>query len=323
MKKIIPYLSAFILSLLVLPGAVSAYEYGTFPTEANGDFIVGPTKAEIVVAPGETKTHRLTVKSRIDGEQKFELQVKDFVASDNLEEVIQFVDRDSGINPYFLSDYISTEITDFSLGLGESIAFDVTVSAPIDAEPGGRYGAIIIRALPEDTSIDGSGVRFYSEIAPLLLVRIEGELEEYGYIENFTVNDKTKGVFTKKPLRFSTFFKNEGNVHLIPYGQIVLSNMVGKEIASVPIDAHFSLPDSTRLRSFDWPGKEQKHFLIGRYKAELQMYPGYRDIPEIATLHFWYIPLRAVAIFLIVVFVLSFIHSYLKRNYHRVSKKEN
>ena len=303
---------------LMLPSAVGAYEFGTFATEPNGDFIVGPAKTEIVVAPGETKTHKITVKSRIDGDQNFRVYVRDFVGSSNPSEVISFVDENSGINPYFLSDYLSVEINAFTLGLGESLSFDVTISVPEDAEPGGRYGAVLVSALPDASQPDGAGVSFFTEIGSLLLVRVDGDLDEFGYIEDFTVNGKKKGIFFQRPLKFETFFRNAGNVHLIPYGQIVVSNTAGREVSAIPIDAHFSLPDSVRLRSFDWPAEDEKIFLIGRYTAELQMYPGYRDVPEVVSITFWYIPIWFVLAFIAFVFLLSLIHSYFNRRYRRV-----
>ncbi len=319
MIKKLSYLVFVIFLFLGLPSFVSAYEYSTFVTEANGDFIVGPAKSEIVLAPGETKTQRITIKSRIDGEQKFRIFARDFVGSDNPEEIVRFIEDGSGISPYPLSEYISVELNEFSLDLGETLTFDVTISVPKDAEPGGRYGAIVISATPEVTAEGGVGVQFYSEIGALLLVRIDGEVDEFGFVEDFTLNDKKGGVFFKKPLLLKTFFRNAGNVHLIPYGQIVISNMFGREVGVIPIDAYFALPDAVRLRSFSWPDKQDKSFLIGRYTAELQMYPGYRDIPEIVQLRFWYLPIYAILIFVGVIFLVMVIRAYFLKNYRRVN----
>lgn len=321
--KAINKIKIFCVSLLAMgaffanPDVVLAVDYGTFGGEANGSFIVGPAKYEMLLAPGETKTHRMTVKSGVDGNQNFKVLFRDFVASENIEEVVRFVDAGVENSPYSLSEYLNVEISEFSLSLRDTITFDVTVTAPGDAAPGGRYGAVIISAQPDVREGPGAGIQFYSEIASLLLVRIEGEIDEFGFVDDFTVNDGYGGFFAKQPLTFKTFFRNSGNVHLVPYGQIVIKNMFGKKIASLPIDANFALPDSVRLFTSVWPDKDSRPFLFGRYTAELQMYPGYRDIPEMAQLRFWYLPISMILVFLGCVFLLSLVSSYLKRNYQR------
>lgn len=316
------------MGLLFLPSLVpqvaDAVEYGTFVTEANGDFIVSPTKTAITVPPGETVTRQITVRSRIPGQQNFRVIAKDFVASDNPSEVVKFLENSDRTSPYSLTDNISVEINEFSLGLGETITFDVIISAPIEAAPGGRYGAIVISAIPDQDAIRrGAGVAFYTEIGSLLLVRIDGTVDEYGYVDQFTVNGEADGgVFFKKPLNLEVLFRNEGNVHLIPSGQITINNMFGNPVDAIGIDAYFALPDSVRYRSFLWPGKDQNFFLIGRYTAELEMYLESRDVPEVHTVTFWYIPIWAILIFLGLVFLVSFLHTYFKRNFTRRKKED-
>ena len=317
------FIGGLLLSLAVIaPQLAGAVEYGRFTTEANGDFIVGPTKSNLVVAPGETVTQQITVRSRVAGEQQFAITAKDFTASENLEEVVSFVDATDRRGPYSLTDYISVELNEFSLSLGDTITFDVTISVPPDAEPGGRYGAIVITALPDPaSSAAGAGVSFATEVGALLLVRVDGPVDEYGYVDRFTVNGEEGGVFFEKPLNFEVLFQNEGNVHLIPSGQIMVRNMFGNPVDAIGIDAYFALPDAVRYRSFLWPGRDQKLFLIGRYTAELELYPGYREIPEVHTISFWYFPIWTILAFVGVVLVLSFVHTYFKRNYTKRSRE--
>lgn len=324
MKKYGILVIGLLMLVSFLAPVAHAAEYGTFFTEANGDFIVSPTKTTITVAPGETITRQITVRSRIDGQQNFRVTAKDFVASDNPDEVVRFLENSDRTSPYSLSDNISVELNEFSLGLGETVTFDVVVSAPAEAAPGGRYGAIVITALPDEAAIRrGAGVAFYTEVGSLLLVRIDGAVDEYGYVDQFTVNGETDGgVFFKKPLNFEVLFRNEGNVHLIPSGQITINNMFGNPVDAIGIDAYFALPDSVRYRSFLWPGKDQNFFLIGRYTAELEMYLESRDVPEVHTVTFWYIPIWAILIFLGVVLAVSFLHTYFKRNFTRRKKED-
>src|SRR5665811_1832856 len=77
--------------------------------------------------------------------------------------------------------------------------------------------------------------------------------------EDFKLIGPEKIFYNEKPDGFEIAFKNTGNVHLVPYGTITIKNMFGKVIQTLPVDAYFVLPDSTRYREIMWT----KDFSIG------------------------------------------------------------
>jgi len=104
-------------------------------------------------------------------------------------------------------------------------------------------------------------------------------------------------------MSFELRFENKGNVHLLPRGEIVITNMWGKQRGVIPInqDSNFGnvLPDSIRLFEFTWKG-EASLLDIGRYKADLTL--GYGTEQKKFTTRgtaFWVIPLKPVLIFVI------------------------
>ena len=94
--------------------------------------------------------------------------------------------------------------------------------------------------------------------------------------------------------------KNNGNVHEQPVGQIVITNMFGKKVASLNMNLppRNILPDS--IRRFESPLDKSvigDKRLFGRYKAELKITYGKDNKQQINdTLYFWVIPYRMIAI---------------------------
>jgi hypothetical protein len=105
----------------------------------------------------------------------------------------------------------------------------------------------------------------------------------------------------------------------VHFGEISITNMLGREVARLPIDAFFSLPDALRYREVLWPDS----FAIGRYKAKIDLYQGFGDVEQ--SLHakeivLWIFPWQIVlpAVFLVVFLVWAV--RYLKKNF-RLTRK--
>jgi len=310
-KKI---LSLGILFLLIFSFKETlAFEKSKMDITPLNDFVVEPGKTEIFVNPGETVTRNITITNRIDKTVKFKLTTEDMTGTSDPQSPIKLLGDESG--PYSLKNFIEPEISEFSLELGERIVIPVKVSIPIDAEPRGYYGALIVSNEPEvlggEQSKETEGkARLVSRIGSLFLLRINGEGLESGSLEDFKLIGPDKPFYEKRPSGFEILFKNTGNVHLVPHGKIIIKNILGKDVGMVPVDAYFSLPDSIRYREVLW----QEGSGLGRYTANLSLYPGYGNDNEEASLAFWIIPWKILAItFVGLVLLISFIYYVLTR----------
>ena len=81
-SKIVVALS-LIVTVFVPVSASAAYKVENIDV-ANAqyqDFVVGPGKVEIEIAPGESKTSLITVSNRTGGKKSFHLEVEDFTGS--------------------------------------------------------------------------------------------------------------------------------------------------------------------------------------------------------------------------------------------------
>lgn len=300
---------ALIFSFSSLAYAVSVSKLNI---EEQNDFVVEPGKTEIFVNPGESVTKSIFITNRIGKNVKFKLTTEDLVGTNDPLSPIKLLGDERG--PYSLKDFIKPEITEFTLGLGERISIPVVVSVPIDAEPRGYYGALIVSNEPdvlsnEDTNKQGQA-RLISRIGALFLLRINGEGKESGSLEDFKIIGPSKAFYENRPKGFEIAFKNNGNVHLVPHGKIMIRNILGKNVGEIPVDAYFSLPDSVRYREVLW-GEGTG---LGRYTANLSLFPGYGNDNQEASISFWIIPWKILAItFAGLIVLISFVYYILTR----------
>jgi len=298
----------FILGIFIFPSSSFAYTRTKLIITAQNDFVVEPGKTEIFINPGETVTKNITITNRIDKTVKFKLTTEDMTGTDDPQSPIQLLGDERG--PYSLKDLIIPEINEFSLEFGERIVIPVTVSAPVDSEPRGYYGALIVSNEPEvmggEQSRETEGkARLISRIGSLFLLRINGEGKELGSLEEFKIIGPDKSFYENRPNGFEISFKNSGNVHLVPHGMITIKNILGKEIDKIPVDAYFSLPNSIRFREVLWSEGSG----LGRYTANLSLYPGYGNINEETSIAFWIIPWKIlVAVFVGLAILVSIIY---------------
>ena len=302
-----------IFGVLILGAFYSAIEAYAFQKTnmdipAQNDFVVEPGKTEIFLNPGESVIKNITITNRIGKNIKFKLTAEDMMGTDDPQSPIKLLGDERG--PYSLKNFIEPEISEFSLNLGDRITIPVKVSVPIDAEPRGYYGALIVsnepEVLSEEQSKETEGkARLVSRIGSLFLLRINGEGKESGSLEDFKIIGPSKTFYENRPKGFEILFKNDGNVHLVPYGKIIIKNILGKDVGMIPVDAYFSLPDSIRYREVLW----SQGTGLGRYTANLSLYNGYGNENTEASVAFWIIPWKILLVtFLGLIMVISLIY---------------
>lgn len=257
-----------------------------------GDFVVGPGKVELPLNPGESRTIEMTVTNRLGDTRVFNLEVEDAAGSDDLSRPIVLLGDDRG--PYTLKDYISFPETSFVLEPGVRARIPVTITLPEDAEPGGRYGSVLVTttSVPSDDRLASEArpsSAIVTRIGTLFFITTPGEVEVEGQLEDFTTVPNKK-FFTKGPINFAAIFRNTGSVHLNPYGTVSITNMLGEEVGFIEVDPWYAMPQSLRYREVAW----EREFLFGRYTATLEINRGYGDLIDTSTISFWVIPVKLI-----------------------------
>ena len=300
MRERIPFL-VFTTGLLFFSTGflcpVLAYTIEKVPNLAVvGDFMVSPAENELFLDPGQTAVRQLTITSRLGKEMKFLITTEDFTGSKTGETASVLLGEEKG--PYSLKDYLKPEITEFTLQQGEKMVLPIEISIPGDAEPGGRYGAVLVSAVPASPEAEASagevvsGVKVKARIAALYLVRVKGEVQEKGTLKEIKMAGPAKAFYEKGPFSFELAFENKGNVHLVPYGIIEIKNLLDRKVGEIEITPWFAMPDSLRLRTVKW----DRGFAFGRYTATAKINRGYQDIIDEKSISFWVLPWKVIAV---------------------------
>ena len=278
------------------------YRLETLPfDDVVGDFVMSPGKIELEIAPGESETVEISVANRIGKEHTFSIEIEDVRSSNDPKRSVELLG--SGVGPYTIKDYISIQDMEFSLPHAKRAVIPVTISIPPNTEPGGLYGSVLVKTVTKD-AVDGSdpgtvpSSAIVSRIGALFFVSVPGEVERSGLLQEFsTRNDQS--LFTAGPIDFDIVYENKGSVHLNPYGEIRITNILGEEVGFVELQPWFVLPGSVRLREIQW----DRETLFGRYVATIQLNRGYDDVIDTATLSFWVIPWKFVLLVIGVIFI--------------------
>ncbi len=278
-----------------------------------GDFVVGPGKVDLTLKAGETRIVEMIVTNRTGERRIFNLTTEDAVGSSDINTPIVLLGSDRG--PYSLKDYLTFEYSSFELGQNERARIPVTISIPEDAEPGGLYGSVLvdtiaIKADGGETTNTVPQSAIIARIGTLFFITVPGDVAKEGALKNFATIPE-KQFFQGGPLTFGIYYENTGSIHLAPYGEIRITNMMGEEVDFVQLEPWFVLPQSQRLREVGW----EREFLFGKYTATAHINKSYDDAIDTMSFTFWVLPWKIVLAAFALVFVIVFIIRAFFRNF--------
>ncbi len=277
------------------------------------DFAVGPGKIEMELSPGQTGTFDLMISNRLGTEKSFSLQIEDFKGSEDPNQTVVLLGSDRG--PYSLKDYIKLGTTSVDLTHGTRVRVSVSVSVPVNAEPGGLYGTVVVGTESKSGGSENSGGvvstnPVFTRIGALVFIRVKGDIKEDGKLSNFTLSQNKKIVSGTDTIIFNLFFKNDGNVHLNPKGTINIKNILGASVGDINVESWFAMPKSLRFREVSWKPK----FLFGKYTAVASIDRGYGQMKDELTYTFWAVPWKILLIlFAAIVVVVVLLRKMLKK----------
>ena len=193
-----------------------------------------------------------------------------------------------------MSGWISLPVGTITIPRGKTGDIPFAIHVPVNADPGGHYAAILIGTSPGNKP-GGTGTSISSKVTSLIFFRVPGEVIEDASIRDFYAQQR---MVQSPDNSFLIRFENKGNVHLVPQGDIVITNMWGKERGKIAINESSSfgnvLPHSTRKFAFDWHG-ESNPLEFGRYSAVATLVYGEDGRKTVyRTLYFWVVPWKPV-----------------------------
>jgi hypothetical protein len=276
---------ASLITLSILPKFIQAQ------TDNLGQSLeISPPSQDVTVNPGETILVKAKVRNTTAKDLSINVRIEDFIASGN-EGQVALTEK----GPWAVSNWTSVNPSQFSLNPGESKEVTGSVSIPKSGAGGGRYGSFVFSIAGPAGQPGVAGVS--QEVASLFLVNISGPKEEKIAISSFSV----PSFLEFGPVPFTVTYKNSGNVHLKPVGEIGISNIVGGKSADIAVEGQNVFPGAERVVKTNWNQK----ILIGKYTATAVIYTGSaKNDTMVATATFTVFPIRFAVIALIAIIVL-------------------
>jgi hypothetical protein len=310
MKRHTPLYLLFVLAILSVAHSASAQESQTLT--------VTPPLFQLSVEPGGVWQSYVKVVNSNPYDLTIFTEVVNFAPQGETGQgrfipLLQGEDKDAT-----LAEWITIGSGPYVIKREQSYDVPFLVEVPNDAPPGGHFAAILVTTQPSTQDSGSLAVVTSQSVTSLFFVRIEGDVIENADIREFRVLER----FAEKPeAEFSLRFENKGNVHLQPRGDIIITNMWGRERGIIPINhkSHYGnvLPQSVRDFRFTWKG-EQSITEIGRYKAIATLGYGANETQSVSSIsYFWVIPVKATLITIAVIALLISLIVWMIRLYVR------
>ncbi|MBP7760168.1 hypothetical protein KA093_00020 [Candidatus Saccharibacteria bacterium] len=295
----------------------SSTAFAQTPTPGNtGQALeIAPPVLDIRGDPGEIVKAQISLRDVSPTSLLVKNEINDFTAAGE-DGTPKILVEDGEVSPYSIKNWISP-LPQITLKPKEVQKLTVNVTIPKNAAPGGYFG--VIRFTAEAPDPTQTGVSLSASLGTLVLLRVNGTAKESMNVEEFYASSAGNrgSLFESAPIQFFERIKNTGNVHEQPRGQITINDMFGQKLANLNVNLENRNVLPGTIRKFEQPLDETvigNKILFGRYTADLQItYAGGQQAT--ASLTFWVIPYKLIAIVVVSLLILFFAIRYALRRY--------
>jgi hypothetical protein len=273
---------------------------------ANG-FLVSPVEEELTINKGTSQTVDIAVQNPTNSTVVAETVINDFVASSQENGVPRILlNGDNSPANNFKS--LVKPIPNTTLSPQQKQYIPVTISVPANASSGGYYG--VVRFIPVLNNNSAANVGLTASVGSLFLITVPGNLiQKLDLVQLSAANNNgnADSFFLSGAVSSMVRLHNSGNIHVEPFGSVVVKNMFGSQVASYQFnntDPRASiLPDSTRKFVNALPS----HFWFGHYTidANLAYVQGSGKIIT-ASAGFWYMPWWSLIVLVVILAVIVY-----------------
>ncbi|MCS7200859.1 MAG: hypothetical protein NZ822_01770 [Patescibacteria group bacterium] len=258
---------------------------------------VGPAKIEFTVNPGETLTFNLFVRNDSEYDTVYFLSLEGFTEINGEKKF--FVDPPE-------KNWFNFP-TKINLSAKADVQIPVAITVPNDAPPGGHF--LVIWVSSGAPQIEKGQVGIVGRVGALIFINVRGNAIYRAEVSKFLANR----VAWSFPVKFSYIIKNNGNTYIRPTGYVDIKNILGKTVASLPINPkEFQiLPNTEKTLETQWEGPTA----FGIYRAFFNM--GYGESSNLNfTYWFLFLNVKWLAIIFAIVIFIIFVLPFLVRKYN-------
>ncbi|MDE2025396.1 MAG: hypothetical protein KGJ07_02805 [Patescibacteria group bacterium] len=240
MKKLI------IVSVLLFVFAAFQLSQSAFAQEAGLNLTASPTSYDLVAAPETTLHETLRIRNNTDTPVNLTVSLKKLVADANGQITLQDFQKGDDY-----AQWISIENASISARLREWVDIPFTLTVPNTAAFS-YYWAIVVSQTNQHTTLTGPQAKITGAVAiPVLLAIRKNGLVFSGSITSF---QSSQNFYEYLPATFNLTFKNSGNVHIKPRGNIFITDWTGKQVDTIGFNTASAnvLPGSQRTFTTIW-----------------------------------------------------------------------
>ncbi len=193
--------------------------------------------------PGEELTFPIDVQSLRDESQRMSVEISDFVVkAQNETELLNGENEKNGMR-----DWLTSSENVWIFEGKENKELGITIKVPKNAAMGSHYTAIALKALPTvdienfQKPIVGGRILVYT------FVNVKGAIDGSGEISRFDIPQLVSG-----EAGIEVDFKNIGNVHYIPHGELEVENLISGVAKKERMESHFIFPGQSYTFKKNW-----------------------------------------------------------------------
>ena len=248
---------------------------------------IEPFLQQINIQSGQRQpTFFINVKNNTPGLYNFKARVVDFGSLNETGGVL-FAGNQSNelVKKYGLAKWLVVSNPIQTLAGGQTVKLNFTVDNRSDLAPGGHYAAIILTDISRHGQSSLPRVGLQNNISSLIFAnKTDGAKHGLSLI---SINDNHQLLTTANEVRLK--FKNTGNVHVVPRGEVKIIGPFGKVVgkASINNESAIILPESERTFIVKLHSTSSA-FLPGHYKTFVEYrYDGQAKTNQAKISHFY------------------------------------
>lgn len=239
------FLRQLLASILLLVGIVACGKPTVFAQETLSEnrfsLSITPVFQELTLQENETGLEtRLQITNYSEVPQEIELFAVDFQQVDD-EGRVALVTTPNDFTRF--AAYITFPTKQLTLQPQTTEEFTIHVTNSVDLTPGGHYAAIVARHVKQDTP---SLQQVLPGVSSFILLHKEGGAQYNLSLSNLSLSQFHLAL--SEPTQASLTFSNQGNVHVIPRGKVMIKDIFGREVYQGVINpsSQYVLPSTRR-----------------------------------------------------------------------------
>ncbi len=292
---------------------ISLFTYSINAQQPTRTFTLVPPTVEQSLNPGEVAEGLIKIINDSNETLTFTATTQDFIVEDN-EGVPTILPPNTLSNKYSAASWLAAYPGKFTVGPHEKYELNYYLQVPMDAKPGGHYAAVIYKP-DELIKVEGTGTAVNTQVGTLFYVDVKGDIKESASVTKFSANRFQE----YGPVKIETQIKNLGDLHVKPIGQITITDILGRKIASLTLPEHNIFPEAVR----NFENTLDKKVLFGPFTAKLTAtYGKDNNLPLVATLTFWVLPWKIMLVVILIVVAIILGIMYLRKKSLRVKEEK-